>query len=77
MSTNFSKNIIYDSVNLLNNFILNNVKYKDLTEEDKSIILLNRDHLIISLNNPTNQYLSSEDIMTVQLTLNKVKNFIQ
>lgn len=77
MSNDFKKSIIYDSIDLLNQFINSNIKYNDLLEEDRARVLYNRDHLIISLNNSTNDNLSDQDINAIQVCLNKVKVFIQ
>jgi len=72
----FDKNIIYDSINLLDNFINSGRQYSLLTEEDKERINANSNHLMISLNNETYNNLTEQDTNEVQSCLNRLYGYI-
>lgn len=69
-------NLALDSIALINEIVASN-NFSNLSDLDKEKFIANRAHLILSLNNTTQDELDNETIEKVQQCLNSVKNYDQ
>lgn len=67
----FSDKVINDSIVFINSLI-DNYQYQDLNDIQQKMLVSNKKHLVISLNNETKDHLTNPQTLQVQQTLQRL-----
>ena len=68
-------NLALDSIDLIYSIIETSSNFSDLSAFDQARYLANRNHLIYSLNNETQEKIDQDTIEKIQQCLNNTKNY--